>query len=381
MDKRILLFTDWYSPGYKAGGPIQACRNLVDLLKDQYVFYVFCSDRDLGDTGPYRNIKTNQWLEVEPHVKIWYARPKSNWQADIRRLFAEVKPTHVYFNSMYSVSFTLLPLRLLLRQKYSGKIILAPRGMLHPGAMRRKTLKKNIFIVLFKLIGWHTKIVFHATDDQEKLDIRYHFNTGAKVFVVRDIPGILPITRQHCEKTPGELKLVFISRIHPKKNLLFCMDRLRELGGEFRIDFDIYGNLESKSYYVKCERAVRGMDSRVKIRFMGPLRREKLFETIDGYHLFVLPTLGENYGYAIFEALSAGRPVLISDQTPWRNLQVTKAGWDIALSDPARFREAIRTAAAWNQHQFDDWSKAAFEFAKSKVDSVDMHQKYSQLFA
>ena len=52
--KKILLFTDWYEPGYKAGGPIQACKNVVSVLKEQYDFYIICSDRDLGETSPYR---------------------------------------------------------------------------------------------------------------------------------------------------------------------------------------------------------------------------------------------------------------------------------------------------------------------------------------
>ena len=35
---------------------------------------------------------------------------------------------------------------------------------------------------------------------------------------------------------------------------------------------------------------------------------------------FLLPTGGENFGHAIFEALSCGVPALISDRTPWRDL-------------------------------------------------------------
>ena len=43
--QKILMFTDWYEPGFKAGGPIQACKNVVSLLKDKYDFFIFCSDR------------------------------------------------------------------------------------------------------------------------------------------------------------------------------------------------------------------------------------------------------------------------------------------------------------------------------------------------
>jgi len=35
------------------------------------------------------------------------------------------------------------------------------------------------------------------------------------------------------------------------------------------------------------------------------------------FDIFVLPTLGENFGHAIAEALSVGCPVIVTDTTPW----------------------------------------------------------------
>src|SRR6202163_1690558 len=73
--KKILLFTNWYEPGYKGGGPIQSCRNIVETFKDKFDFYVFTSDRDLGENIPYPGIVVDQWNESSEGVKIWYASP------------------------------------------------------------------------------------------------------------------------------------------------------------------------------------------------------------------------------------------------------------------------------------------------------------------
>jgi glycosyltransferase involved in cell wall biosynthesis len=62
--------------------------------------------------------------------------------------------------------------------------------------------------------------------------------------------------------------------------------------------------------------------------------------------LFFLPTLGENFGHAIFEALSSGVPVLISDRTPWQNLASQSAGWSFPLHEPQAFVASIETLAA-----------------------------------
>jgi glycosyltransferase involved in cell wall biosynthesis len=378
--KRILLFTEWYAPGFKAGGPIQSCKNLVDLLKNEYSFYIYCSDRDLGDVEPYESIKLNQWIEINSNVNVWYASPASLGKSKLNDLFQTIKPDVVYFNSMYSLRFTLLPLQYLIRKKFIGKIILAPRGMLHKGAIRQKAFKKRTFILLFKFIGWHKKILFHATDEQEYQDVAYYFKSNAKIVVAANIPGVLSLKWKECKKIPGELKLIFISRIHPKKNLTYFINQLKMLGKDIIIYFDIYGSSDNEDYLLRCKNAVQSLSSHINIRFMGPLEHEILFETLANYHVFVLPTLGENYGHAIFEALSAGKPVLISDQTPWRKLQEAEVGWDISLREPYKFREAIETAASWNQLQYNEWSKAAFYFAQNRVDINDLRSKYCLLF-
>ena len=62
--------------------------------------------------------------------------------------------------------------------------------------------------------------------------------------------------------------------------------------------------------------------------------------------VFLLPTGGENFGHAIFEALSCGVPVLISDQTPWRGLEAIARRLGFAAGAPGGFVAAHRAYAA-----------------------------------
>lgn len=55
-----------------------------------------------------------------------------------------------------------------------------------------------------------------------------------------------------------------------------------------------------------------------------------------------MPTQGENYGHVFIEALSSGTPILLSDQTPWRNLKDKGIGWDIPLARKDRFIHALQ---------------------------------------
>jgi hypothetical protein len=83
---KILLFSDWYEPGFKAGGPIQSCKNTVNAMVDDYDFWIFTSDRDLGDKEPYKNIKTDTWLNLPNGAHIWYASPGFLKSSNIRNL-------------------------------------------------------------------------------------------------------------------------------------------------------------------------------------------------------------------------------------------------------------------------------------------------------
>mgnify|MGYP007045661960 FL=1 len=74
MKKRVLVLNGQYAPGYKGGGPIQSCINMVENLYEQIDFFVLCADRDYKETVPYSNVKINQWNEVG-HAKVNYISP------------------------------------------------------------------------------------------------------------------------------------------------------------------------------------------------------------------------------------------------------------------------------------------------------------------
>jgi glycosyltransferase involved in cell wall biosynthesis len=81
------------------------------------------------------------------------------------------------------------------------------------------------------------------------------------------------------------------------------------------------------------------------------------------YDFMILPTHNENFGYAILDALAAGCPVLLSDQTPWRDLEAAGAGWTIPLADPERFARTIEACVAMGPDEHARRSAAAHAYA------------------
>lgn len=377
-NKKILLFTDWYEPGFKAGGPIQSCKNIVNTLSDEFDFFIFTSDRDLGDKHPYRDIKTDTWLTLANGAKAFYASPAFLKTTNIRKEIVALQPDIVYLNSMFSSGFSLLPLWILRSLSFPGKIILAPRGMLNTSAVSRKKWKKKIFLSLFSFSRISKKIVFHATDKQEQRDIQKYFPGSAEVHLIENIPNSSPQWSPRSKKI-GELKCVFISRIHPIKNLLYAINVVKSVAG-CTVQFDIYGTGEDEKYFQKCREAVAWANPHTQINFMGPVANVNVLQTLENYHVFFLPTQGENFGHVIFEALTSGCVVLISDKTPWKNLEEANAGWTLSLNDNRNFAQKIKDMCEMSEAEINVRSKAAFDYAKQYLLSTDLKGRYAELF-
>lgn len=376
----VLVMTDWYEPGYKAGGPIQSCRNIVNTLKDRFNFCILTSDRDLGDTKAYAGIQPDTWMTLPGNVRILYASPAYMGRHNFLKIIDEIKPSVIYFNSMFSLPFTLKPLWYLRGSKYTAKIVLAPRGMLQEGALRKKTLKKKLFLRLFKTLGWHRRIVFHATDAQEKTDILKFF-PKSNVMLAENIPNIDYEPWEERMKIPGRLNCVFISRIHPKKNLQFALKALAEVNADCNLLLDVYGEEDDMFYSMDCRKKAGAMTGNSRVTFHGPLPHSEVFRTLKKYHLFVLPTLGENFGHSIFEALTAGLPVLVSDKTPWQNLAAAGAGWELPLSETTQFTHKLEMCCKMDQEAYNKWSRGAKTYAEQFAGNINFFSKYEPLFA
>lgn len=379
VKKKILICIDWYEPGFKAGGPIQSCKNLVAQFGNNYEFYILTSDRDINEKEPYADITTNKWVKQSSHAHVWYASPGNLNLKKLQQIIRSLTPDIVYFNSMFSKCFTLIPLLALKLIRFGGRVILAPRGMLHSGALKQKGLKKKLFLQFFRLTGWVGRLQFHATDEQEQKDINAFF-PKANVKVAANIPNVddamlsLPIKRK------DELHAIFISRIHPKKNLHFLLQLFKQLKPEQKLTFDIYGVNDDQAYANQCKELAGALPDNVFVNFHGPIVSREVLAAIKKSHVFMLPTLGENFGHAVFESLTAGRPVLISDQTPWRGLAAVKAGWDLPLAQKQTFLNVIEQLLNMEQDEFNGWVNGAKTHSVNYLARQDYFSTYNKLF-
>ena len=295
---------DWFSPGFKGGGLITACKNLVEQLDREFRFFIITSDRDFQDKEPYKDIDPGSPVNYSEGTTVFYLPARSLNSKKIIQMLSIIKPDVIYFNSLFSYRFSILPLLLVFYfKRFKGMVILAPRGMLQQGAMQNKWLKKILYIRLFRWSGLSGKLWFQATDSTEQKDILSHFGPYVRIHLVEDIPGKIPNSFRYTQKRSGFLRCLYLSRISPKKNLEFILNLPLEATSLVQISLDIYGEPETPEYGNRCRQlsgllVQKGFD----IKWVGYITPDVVLETISSYHRFVMPTRGENIGHAIFES-------------------------------------------------------------------------------
>lgn len=373
--KKILVFVDWFAPGYKAGGPITSCVNLVKVLNAKAGVSVVTTDTDYNERTPYPEVTSDAWTSYRG-IRTFYFSLGSLRFKSIKRILVAEHPDVIYLNSMFSLYFTIIPFLISKIWLPSVRIVIAPRGMLAKGALSIKPLKKKIFLSLMKLTGVR-KVTWHATNDDEANDIRKIF-TDAVVHVAPNFVSLQEHKPAHISKEKKELRLVSIARISPEKNLLYALEVLAEVNMPVRLT--IYGSVNNTTYWKKCEQLVKQMPQH-EIVYKGPLEPADIPDVLTSSHFLFMPTLGENFGHVIFESLACGTPVVISDRTPWKGLKAADVGYDLPLENRSAFARCIEDLYYMDGLSYELMSEAAYQFATSFANGKNDLNSYKFLFS
>lgn len=375
----IMVLIDWFAPGYRAGGPIRSCVNFTTTMQEDFDIRVVTTNLDLGVKEPYPEISPNTWLPFSGQAKAWYFSGERLTYKNLQELIREGKPDYLYINSLYSLPFTIWPLWMKFSGAYQGKVVLAPRGMLKPAALAVKPLKKKVFLNLMKLLRVNRRVIFHATNEAESDEVRLHFGNEQDVRIAPNLPQMYQEPRKRIAKKPGEVTFTFLGRVHPYKSLFWLLERMENLRGKVKLN--IYGPVEDESYWAACRELIEKLPGQIEACYCGGLAANEVSPALEEGHFLTLPTQGENFGHAIFESLLAGRPVIISDRTPWNDLEIHNAGWTISLDSPEEYVEKLQELVDMDQQAYDRWSEGSWNYANKYIRESRLKEQYLELFS
>lgn len=370
---KVLIFVDYYLPGFKAGGPIASVSRMVKDLRDGFDIRLVTRDRDLGDSVHYPNIHSNAWNELNG-IPIYYAEPDQLNASTIEDVINQVKPDVIYLNSYFSALSRCVLLLSKRGRLGDARVALAPRGEFSVGALALKRAKKAAYLGLAKLTHLTDNVVWHVSSEHERDDVLRV--AGKNCQTVIEPPALVSLhvdfNTPCVTKESGVANFVWLSRISPKKNLLGAIEMLGQIHREAKLT--IYGPVEDRAYWERCLDAARALPKNVTVVHAGGLRPDEVVTNLGKHHFFLFPTFGENFGHVIPEALSAGCPALLSDQTPWLDFNEKSAGWVMPLDDALAWRECIQTCVDMDDERYQGMRQAA----KMYVDEYSQGQQSSR---
>lgn len=380
--KKIMVFCDYYLPGFKSGGGMWTVVNLVDRFKDRYDFYIVTRNHDgKADKKPYDNVKTGGWNTVGA-AQVFYLEARQLNPRVFNELVDETRPDAVFLNSVFSTpSITYLRTRKRSDVK-DIPVIVSPCGELAAAALKLKTAKKSLFLAYAKLTGLYRNVIWRASFESDAKEIKAAIGNDIEIYCAPDLPPKTILTdftpSDKPAKRSGAVRFIFVSRVVRKKNLHYLLERLAGVR-KGDLVLDIVGPVEDRDYWKECEKAAKALPANVELNVLGAMPYRETLERMRSAHFFVLPTLNENFGYVLIEALASGCPLLISDRTAWNRVDEKGSGWAVPLENPSSWNSAILKCIEMGQEEFSHMSKAAREHALDWLRNPEIEEATASL--
>lgn len=370
---KLLIMASLFWPQKKSGGPPISIMNLVMAIKGHYLIYIIANNHEINETCGLPGVN-NGWNEFEFGM-VNYIPHGQHGCRNVYRIISEVKPDVIYQNSFFSAN-DILPVLIYKKMHPAVKVIIAPRGELYPERIKNGYTKKKIYCIAFRLSGLLKNVCIQGTSEEECSQANRLLGIK-RTYEIQNIPLVRANTECLPSKREGEANLVFIARIHPMKNVLSAIRMLRNVEGN--VNYHLYGPIEDKEYWLLCKEEIANLPQNICVEYKGMVEHESIGDILRNYHCYYMPTIGENFGHSIVEAMMCGVPVLISDQTPWTDVN-GHGGWAVQLDKPDAFINSLNALVAASQTEFNEYSSMIKKYIKNRLNLDSIVKQYIRMF-
>jgi glycosyltransferase involved in cell wall biosynthesis len=273
--------------------------------------------------------------------------------------------------------------------------LLAPCGMLAPGALRHHWWKKLPARFWFQARALREAACLHAKSKLECEHIRRFGLTNPVAVIpnpVAPLPAVDRMSDEDFRRTHqipvGRRIVLYLGRLHRVKGVARLVEawariqrgkagsrergagsrergagsREREtVGGEDWVL--VLAGPDEGGYREELESLIDQMGCRSTVVFTGALNEKQKWGALATAGLFGMPSDFENFGNAIVEAMSCAVPVISTTGTPWEELNTTGAGWWVSPSVEG-LTDALRKALAMSDAERRGMGERAFRLAE-----------------
>ena len=324
---RVLHVTPTYYPATKFGGPIFSTKAICDGLgrSSEVELRVLTTDSASPNSRERVGI-SNEVKSFNAGYTVRYCRRDAFVSISSSLLYHLISAVRwseiVHLTATYS--FPTLP-TLLLARLFGKPVVWSPRGGLQataqwegaPNKVLKRTFERLAQVLRPARTTLHVTAALEAELSRDRLQ-----GIGARV-----IPNIIEIPELPAKREwrrGGLLRLMFISRLHPKKgleDLLSAMAKLPE-----HVHLSIYGS-GAQDYVEQLRALAASFGIMNRVTFHGHVNGSAKFQAFMDADAFCLPTHSENFGIVVGEALAHGLPAISTTGAPWEGLDIHECGY------------------------------------------------------
>ncbi len=221
------------------------------------------------------------------------------------------------------------------------KVIISPHGFLEPEKLKVSSFKKKMALLLYERKNLNECDCLVACSHQEAISLR-DFGFSQPIVILPNGVHNSMIKKNESVSNDFTFKLkyginkeskilLFLSRVHPFKGLKLLLESIVIIKEEFRKNDWIFviAGTDELNHTNELKIFVHKHNIGDIVRFIGPQYNNDKIIAFDSANCFILPSIGENFGIAVLEALARGLPVITTKNTPWSELQDNSCGWSV----------------------------------------------------
>lgn len=301
-------------------------------------------------------------------------KPWNNCKRDFLYLLDTIRPDVFHTNCCW---LPLSALTAMWAHRAGYKVVYTPHGMLEPYAIARHYLTKKLpAILLFQKKGICVSDCVHSTAETEKANL-LKLGWNKKVVVIPNCVQIDDIAMKSSWKRTN--KVLFLSRVHPKKGIDLLIEAVAPLRQEFADYRFIIAGPGEVAYVHELQALAEKNGVASLFHFLGPVYAADKWPLYREADVFVLPTWSENFGIVVPEALASGTPVITTYGTPWAELNDVGCGWCTEISVKA-IRDVLRKYLLCSDTELEVMGRKGRDLVEEKYGSQSVAQQFKHMY-
>jgi len=250
-------------------------------------------------------------------------------------------------------------------------LVLTPQGMLDPWILARGRWKKALARRFYLREAMARATVLHGLSRREAEDIRRECGRNDSLV----LPNVGPVASP-APAAPRPRNILFIGRIHPKKNVLALVEAWKraEPRDGWRLTIAGWGE---EAHVAEFKAALAGAPP--SLEFVGPVFGAAKRALLEAGRFTILPSHSEGMPLSILESWAAGTPAIMSQECNLPEGFAAGAAIDSGY-DPAAIAAAIGEAVAQSDAEWLAMAGAAHRLAAGPFSAETLSRRWAEVY-